>query len=122
MVMNDAFSNAVTRIEQLLDREADLLEHRDIGSLCELNVKKSQGLVELSRAMQSLHNVDRASWNIDPAVLLSRLRDKLETNRKILDLHLRAAREVSLVIARAIEEQDSDGTYGAGAGRADGRR
>jgi flagellar biosynthesis/type III secretory pathway chaperone len=122
MFMNDALANAVTRIERLLDQEAVLLEHRDIGALRELNIRKSQGLLELSRTMQALHSVDRASWSFDPAVLLSRLRAKLETNRKILDLHLRAAREVSLVIARAIEEQESDGTYGAGAGRADGQR
>lgn len=122
MFMNDAFADAVTRIEQLLDQEAGLLAHRDIGALRELNIRKSQGLLELSRAMQALHSVDRASWSFDPAVLLSRLRAKLETNRKTLDLHLRAAREVSLVIARAIEEQESDGTYGAGAGRADAQR
>jgi len=122
MYIDDAFTNAVTRIERLLDQEAILLEHRDIGALQELNTKKSQGLLELSRTMQALHGVDRASWGIDPTVLLSRLRDKLETNRKILDLYLRASREVSLVIAKAIEEQDSDGTYGAGVGRMDGRQ
>ncbi len=120
--MIDAFANAVNRIERLLDQEAILLVRHEIGALRELNIKKSQGLLELSRAMQALHSVDRASWGFDPTALLARLREKLEANRRILDRHLKAAREVALVIACAIEAHESDGTYGAGAGHADARR
>jgi Mg2+ and Co2+ transporter CorA len=120
--MVDAFADAIHRIERLLDQEADALERHEIGALRELNMKKSRCLLELSRAMQALHGVDRRSWGIDPSALLERLRDKLEANRKILDLHLKAAREVALVIARAIEEHESDGTYEARMGRADVRR
>jgi hypothetical protein len=120
--MIDAFANAVNRIERLLDQEATLLVRYEIGALRELNIKKSQGLLELSRAMQALHGVDRASWGFDPTALLAHLREKLEANRRMLDRHLKAAREVALVIARAIEEHESDGTYGAGAGRAGTQR
>jgi hypothetical protein len=120
--MRDAFPNAVIRIERLLDQEAALLERHDVGALRELNMKKSRGLLELTRAMRELHGVDRSSWGFDPALLLSRLREKLETNRKILEMHQKAAREVALVIARAIEEHESDGTYESAAGFADRRR
>lgn len=117
----DVFANAVDRIERLLDQEAILLRRHEIGTLRELNIKKSQGLLELSRAMQALHSVDRSSWGFDPTLLLARLREKLEANRKLIEMHVQAAREIALVIARAIEDQESDGTYGAGAGRAEGR-
>ncbi len=120
--MIDAFANAVDRIERLLDQEATLLVRHEIGALRELNIKKNQSLLELSRAIQALHGVDHSCWRSDPRTLLARLREKLEANRKILDIHMKAAREVTLVIARAIEEHESDGTYGAGAGRTDTRR
>jgi len=121
-VMIDAFPNAVIRIERLLDQEAALLERHEIDGLRELNMKKSRGLLELTRAMRALHGVDRSSWGFDPALLLARLREKLETNRRILEMHQKAAREVALVIARAIEEHESDGAYGSGAGCPDRRR
>lgn len=122
MVVMDGLPSAVIRIERLLDQEAALLERHDTDALRELTIKKSRGLLELTRAMRALHAVDRTSWGFDPALLLARLREKLETNRGILEKHLNAAREVALVIARAIEEHESDGTYGDGVGRADGRR
>lgn len=120
--MIDAFANAVDRIERLLEQEATMLARHELGALRDLNIKKSQSLLELSRAMQALHGVDRSTWGVDPRVLLARLREKLDANRKILDMYMKAAREVTLVIARAIEEHESDGTYEAGAGRMDRRR
>lgn len=120
--MIDGFVNAMTRIERLLDQEAILLARHEIDGLRELNVKKSQGLLELGRALQALHSVDRSSWDFDPGPLLGRLRAKLETNRRLLEMHLEAAREVTLVIARAIEEHESDGTYVIGSTRADAWR
>lgn len=122
VAMINAVPNVVTRIERLLDEEAALLQRHEIGALRELNIKKSQSLLELSRAMQALHSIDRSSWGSDPAPMLAGLREKLETNRKILEMHLKAAREVALVIARAIEDHESDGTYGVGSGRTDGWR
>jgi hypothetical protein len=119
--MIETFASAVGRIERLLDHETTLLMRHDVGALRELNMKKSQGLLELGRAMQALHGVDRSSWTFDPMLLLSQLREKLEANRNFLDMHLQATREVALVIARAIEEHESDGTYGATAGRSGGK-
>ena len=42
---------------------------------------------------------------------VQRLRQKLERNRKILEMHYDAVREVATIIVRAIREADSDGTY-----------
>ena len=42
---------------------------------------------------------------------LDRLSEKLERNRRVLDVQLRAVREVSDIIAGAIRDAESDGTY-----------
>jgi len=39
------------------------------------------------------------------------LRQKLERNRAVLEMHYEAVREVAAIIVRAIREADSDGTY-----------
>jgi hypothetical protein len=122
MVVSDAFGNAVARIERILVLEAGLLGRHDIGALRELNMKKSQGLLELTRVVRALQACNRSALGFDPALQLAQLREKLETSRKTLEMHLKAARDVSLVIASAIEEHESDGTYAAGVGGADRRR
>ncbi len=48
---------------------------------------------------------------------LERLRAKLEKNLAVLDIHLKAVRQVCALIARTIEENDSDGTYTASANK-----
>jgi hypothetical protein len=42
---------------------------------------------------------------------LHRLRHKVEQNLSILEIHMQAVRAVSEIIARAIQERESDGTY-----------
>jgi hypothetical protein len=46
---------------------------------------------------------------------IRRLRQKLERNRAILEMHYDAVREVATIIVRAIKEAESDGTYSANA-------
>ena len=52
---------------------------------------------------------------------LAGLRAKLDVNRAVLETHLAAVREVATVLADAIRDAESDGTYspsiGAGGGR-----
>jgi hypothetical protein len=42
---------------------------------------------------------------------IQRLRQKLERNRAILEMHYDAVREVAAIIVRAVKDADSDGTY-----------
>jgi len=42
---------------------------------------------------------------------LATLREKLDANSAILKLHLEAVREISAVMAEAIRDVESDGTY-----------
>ena len=55
----------------------------------------------------------------DPAVQarLGRFAAALEDNRRTLDIHLRAVREVADVIAKSMRDQESDGTYSRHADR-----
>ena len=70
--------------------------------------RKSQGLLELSRmeaSLSTLKSHPRAQ------AALARLVDRLEDNQKLLHARLRAARTIAEVLARAIREGQSDGTY-----------
>jgi hypothetical protein len=46
------------------------------------------------------------------------LRISLEVNQRIVKMHLDAVREVSAIVADAIKEAESDGTYSASVVRA----
>jgi hypothetical protein len=72
--------------------------------------RKSQGLLELSRMPATL-----ASVSAHPAAraALADLSAKLDLNRRLLQIQLRAARTVSGILARAIRDGQSDGTYSA---------
>ena len=110
-IIFETFINAVERLERLLDKETVMLiEHRSI-SLDEFNHKKRHGLLELSRAIDALRGLDRDCLVYDPKASVARLRVKLQNNLKMLQTHLDAVRAIAAIIARAIHEQESDGTY-----------
>lgn len=74
------------------------------------SLRKNQGLLELNRLIPAL---DRA---LAPGRLREALTDlhaKLEANRRALAVQLRACAAVSEIIARAIQDGQSDGTYTA---------
>jgi hypothetical protein len=79
--------------------------------------RKSQGLLELNRMRAAL---GRASANPIARAALADLSAKLDLNRRLLQVQLRAARTVSSILARAIREGQSDGTYSADAWRENG--
>ena len=70
--------------------------------------RKSQGLMELSRLTPALASL-RGHPRLREALTL--LLDTLGTNERLLHAKLRAARTVSEIVARAISEGQSDGTY-----------
>ena len=72
--------------------------------------KKNQGLWELMRVRAALEN---ARANAEVSAALSDLCEKLEINRRLLKAQLRAAQTVAGIVARAIREGQSDGTYSA---------
>jgi hypothetical protein len=104
----DAFINAVERLEHIIDVETELLQAHKLVALQQFNHKKIFGLLELRRAMQA-----QVGHAFDPEMenALSGLRGKLETNLCLLQMHLTAVREISSIIAQAIQDHESDGTY-----------
>jgi hypothetical protein len=106
--LRDAFIATIERLEQTVDLETAALQQPKPVDLRAFNHKKSHGLLEMTRAMGSLKQLSS-----DPASLtsLERLRFKLGKNLAILESHLRAVKQVSALIAEAIEADASDGTY-----------
>jgi hypothetical protein len=99
---------AVDRLEEVVDQETAALQARRAVDLKEFNDRKSQGLLELTRAMRHMQG---AAPDAAAVARLASLRGKLELNRAALKLHLDAVREISTVVADAMRNADSDGTY-----------
>jgi hypothetical protein len=100
----------IDRIEQVIDEETRELRSQKVTNLRDFNHRKSQSLLELSRAVRGLGDAARDRRLQGK---LDRLRAKLGDNLAVLGMHLAAAHEVSGIISRAIQEAESDGTYSA---------
>jgi hypothetical protein len=73
-------------------------------------LSKNQGLLELNRLVPALGGATIAGPLRDA---LNELHAKLEINRRALAVQLKACEAVSEIIARAIRDGQSDGTYTA---------
>ena len=108
----------IERLEEVVDQETAALRNRTAIDLKDFNNRKSQGLLELNRALRGLDNPPK---DRTVTTRLAGLRAKLDVNRAVLETHLAAVREVATVLADAIRDAESDGTYspsiGAGGGR-----
>jgi hypothetical protein len=102
--------SVVERLSQTLDEENADIARRGPVDYCAYNLRKSQGLLELNRLAGAL-----ADRQVGPVLraALGDLHAKLETNRRMLRTQLQAAQAVSDIIAQAIRESQSDGTYSA---------
>jgi hypothetical protein len=85
-----------------------MLQQHSPTDLRGFNHKKSHGLLELTRTMRVLESL---SSDEQCMASLTRLRGKLGKNLVVLESHLKAVRQVSAVISRILEADDSDGTY-----------
>ncbi|MYZ46954.1 flagellar protein FlgN [Rhizobiales bacterium L72] len=101
--------NAVSRLEAVVDEETEALRaRRGRIDLDDFNRRKSLGLLELSRAMRG---VERAGHAEIVTRRLGSLRARLDANQAVLRVHMKAAQEISGLLAEAIRESESDGTY-----------
>jgi hypothetical protein len=110
---NAALKNTVTRLLRLLEQETAALRQRQRIDMDELSDRKNQALLELSRVGRAL---EREGADPELRPLLAELRATLDENRSVLHLHLRAVGEVADVLAAAIRDAESDGTYSTGIG------
>jgi len=107
-VLRDGMAKAIQRTAGIVDLETESLRNYRRIDLAACNHQKSHALLELTRAMRAL-----PANLVDQEILqgLAWLRERLEENLEVLDVHLKAVRQVSTLIARAIEDDNSDGTY-----------
>ncbi|HLH10391.1 MAG TPA: hypothetical protein VKV77_00770 [Methylovirgula sp.] len=110
----DAFARTIERIERLIELETESLQRYHPIDFAEFNHKKTHALLEFNRVIRAL---GQAQLDAEMVSDLERLRAKLEKNLAVLDIHLKAVRQVCALIARTIEENDSDGTYTASANK-----
>lgn len=103
-----ALRNAAARLSQALHRETAALKERRPVDMDEFSDRKNQSLLELSRISRT---VGRDALDPQLMPVLHDLREKLEENRAVLKLHLEAVQEIANVLASAIRESESDGTY-----------
>jgi hypothetical protein len=107
---NTSTLSAIDRLKMTIDEETDKLEARSPVDFNAFSQRKNRGLLELTRAMRLTQG-----GGMDPRVAphLTGLRASLIRNQTALQVHLDAVREVSAIIARSIQEVESDGTYSA---------
>jgi hypothetical protein len=106
----DACLRAIERVEQVVEQETIALKQRKRGGLDDFNRRKSHGLLDLTRAIRALGGA-AAGQSLQPR--LQALHGKLKENAAVLTMHLEAVQEISTVMARAIRDGESDGTYSA---------
>lgn len=104
-------SNALAAIERLkvtIDEETSKLESRAVVDFDTFSQRKNRGLLELTRAIRLTSDIE-ADPRVTPQLI--QLRASLIRNQAALQIHLDAVREVSAIIAKSIQEVESDGTY-----------
>jgi hypothetical protein len=100
--------SAIRRLENVVEEETVALETGKKIDFDDFSARKSRSMLEFVRLMRArIHLGSEAEVTEE----VQRLRQKLERNRKILEMHYDAVREVATIIVRAIRETESDGTY-----------
>jgi hypothetical protein len=105
----------IKRLGDLMVEETQAFRSGTHGGLSDFNYRKAHCFLELNRAMAAVQSV--AQPNPLLAELLRDLRAKIEVNKSVLEMHLDAVHEVASILAAAIRQSESDGTYSQSIGR-----
>ena len=100
----------IRRLESIVEEETVALETGKRIDFDEFSARKSRSMLEFVRLMGKRMYLGGETQIADE---IMKLRQKLERNRAILEMHYDAVREVATIIVRAIKEAESDGTYSA---------
>ncbi len=103
-----AIRQVAERIEGVLDEERLLLASGGHPDLDALVARKSHLALELSRLIR--HAESQGAQAVVREIL-DRLSAQLARNAQLLNRHIEAVREVSSIIASAINSSTDDGTY-----------
>ena len=108
--MEAVLTQAINRLESVLAGETLALREGRTVNINETSNRKNQCLLELSRISRGL---DPSSVTPNLKVRLGGLRERLDDNQRVLFLHMEAVGEITRLVARAISDAESDGTYGS---------
>ncbi|GGE19745.1 hypothetical protein GCM10011390_43740 [Aureimonas endophytica] len=111
--MEAVLIQAINRLEGILVGETEALRDGRHVDLAEISNRKNHSLLEMTRISRGL---GPELMTDELQGRLGTLRDRLEENRRVLSLHMEAASEISGIIARAMKDAESDGTYAASVG------
>jgi hypothetical protein len=99
---------AIRRLESVVEEETVALATRQKIDFDDFSARKSRSMLEFVRLMRARMHL---GGDVEVTEEIQRLREKLERNRSILEMHYDAVREIASVIVKAIQEAESDGTY-----------
>lgn len=103
----DAFASCLDRLEALLDSESEALRACAPMDFEPFNLRKAHILLECTRLSRALPRLGSGAIGRH----LARVNDKLSENARLLDLHLKAIREIARIMIFSIQQEESDGTY-----------
>jgi hypothetical protein len=105
---------AILRLENIVEEETAALTSGNRVDFDEFSARKSRGMLEFVRLMRARMHLGS---EVEVTTQVQRLRQKLERNRAVLEMHYDAVREVAAIIVKAVRDAESDGTYSGRAAR-----
>ena len=99
---------AIRRLENIVEEETAALATGQKIDFDDFSARKSRSMLEFVRLMRARMHLGA---EVEITEEIQRLREKLERNRSLLEMHYDAVREVAAIIVRAIKDAESDGTY-----------
>ncbi|MBR0819455.1 flagellar biosynthesis protein FlgN [Bradyrhizobium liaoningense] len=100
--------SAIRRLENIVEEETFALTTGKKIDFDDFSARKSRSMLEFVRLMRARMHLGS---EVEITEEIQRLREKLERNRAILEMHYDAVREVASIIVKAIKDAESDGTY-----------
>lgn len=99
---------SIQRALDVVEAESQALRSGAAPDLRTFEYRKSQALLDLSRARQA---IPANALGQDIRDMLGRLRGELTDNMNLLSRHLSAVKEIADLLAQSLLDADSDGTY-----------
>lgn len=99
---------AIRRLASIVEEETTALATGQKIDFDDFSARKSRSMLEFVRLMRARMHLGA---EVEITEEIQRLREKLERNRSILEMHYDAVREVASIIVKAVKDAESDGTY-----------
>jgi hypothetical protein len=99
---------SIRRLETIVEEETVALTAGKKIDFDDFSARKSRSMLEFVRLMRARMHLGS---EVEITEEIQRLREKLERNRSVLEMHYDAVREVATIIVKAIKDAESDGTY-----------